>query len=74
MHIGIVELCEKNHHSMIFNWVKIANLNKWKITLFTTKEIFKKISYRNTTEGVIAVAKSKLLTFSDLKLGKNPLI
>ncbi len=43
MHIGIVELCEKNHHSMIFNWVKIANLNKWKITLFTTKEIFKNV-------------------------------
>jgi hypothetical protein len=40
MHIGIVELCEKNHHSMIYNWIKIANLNKWKITLFTTIDIF----------------------------------
>ena len=30
MHIGIVELCEKNHHSMIFNWIKIANSNNYK--------------------------------------------
>ena len=43
MHLGIVELCEKNHHSMIFNWMKIANLNKWKITLFTTREIFNSV-------------------------------
>ena len=43
MHIGIVELCEKNHHSMIYSWIKIANLNKWKITLFTTKEIFSSV-------------------------------
>lgn len=41
MHIGIVELCERNHHSMIYSWIKIANLNKWKITLFTTVDIFK---------------------------------
>ncbi len=39
-----------------------------------SKEIFKKLTYRNTTEGIIAVAKSKLLTFSDLKLSKNPLV
>ena len=39
-----------------------------------SKEIFKKLTYRNTTEGIIAVAKSKLLTFSDLKLSKNPLL
>ena len=38
MHIGIVELCEKNHHSMIFNWVKIANLNKWKVLYLLLKK------------------------------------
>lgn len=43
MHLGIVELCEKNHHSMIYNWIKIANINGWKITLFTTKEIFENV-------------------------------
>ena len=43
MHIGIVELCEKNHHSLIFNWIKIANINNWRITLFTTQEILKNV-------------------------------
>lgn len=43
MHLGIVELCEKNHHSMIYNWIKIANINGWEITLFTTEEIFKNV-------------------------------
>lgn len=43
MHIGIVELCEKNHHSMIFNWIKIANENHWTITLFTTDEILQNV-------------------------------
>ncbi len=45
MHIGIVELCEKNHHSMIFNWIKIANFNKWKVTLFTNQEIFNNVKF-----------------------------
>jgi len=43
VHLGIVELCEKNHHSMIYNWIKIANINNWKITLFTTEKIFKNV-------------------------------
>ena len=43
MHIGIIELCEKNHHSMIFNWIKISNINGWKVTLFTTKEIYENV-------------------------------
>lgn len=43
MNIGIVELKEKNHHSMIFNWISIANTNSWQITLFTTLEVFKNV-------------------------------
>jgi len=38
------------------------------------KEVFEKLAYRDTTEGVIAVAKSKTLKLSDLKLSENPLI
>ncbi len=38
------------------------------------KEVYQKLAYRDTTEGVIAVAKSKLLQLQDLKLSKNPLI
>ena len=38
------------------------------------KEVYQKLTYRDTTEGIIAVAKTKSLQLSDLKLGKNPLI
>lgn len=38
------------------------------------KDIFQKLSYRETTEGVLAVAKSKSLQLSDLKLSATPLI
>lgn len=39
-----------------------------------TKEVYQKIAYRDTTEGIIAVAKSKKFLLSDLKLSNNPLI
>ena len=39
-----------------------------------TKAIFKKLAYRYTTEGVIGIAKSKVLALSGLKLSTNPLI
>ncbi|WMW77035.1 RNA methyltransferase [Flavobacterium sp. 20NA77.7] len=39
-----------------------------------SKDVYQKIAYRDTTEGIIAIAKSKPLQLSDLKVGKNPLI
>lgn len=36
--------------------------------------MYQKIAYRDTTEGIIAIAKTKSLDLSDLKLGTNPLI
>jgi RNA methyltransferase, TrmH family len=39
-----------------------------------SKEVFQKLAYRDTTEGILAIAKSKSLELSDLKLSKNPLI
>jgi len=39
-----------------------------------SKEVYKKLAYRDTTEGIIAVAKTKSLQLSELKLPKNPLI
>ncbi len=36
--------------------------------------VYQKLSYRETTEGVLAVAKSKSLQLSDLKLSETPLI
>ncbi len=38
------------------------------------KKIFEKIAYRKTTEGLIAIAKSKVHHLSNLNLSKNPLI
>jgi TrmH family RNA methyltransferase len=38
------------------------------------KEVYQKLAYRDTTEGVLAVAKTKSIQLSDLKLSKNPLI
>lgn len=39
-----------------------------------SKDVFQKLAYRDTTEGILAVAKTKSLQLSDLKLSKNPLI
>lgn len=38
------------------------------------KDVYQKLAYRDTTEGILAVAKSKNLLLSELDLGKNPLI
>jgi TrmH family RNA methyltransferase len=38
------------------------------------KEVYQKLAYRDTTEGIIAIAKTKSLQLQDLKLPKNPLI
>jgi len=39
-----------------------------------TKEVYQKIAYRDTTEGILAVAKTKPLRLQDLQLSQNPLI
>lgn len=39
-----------------------------------SKDLFSKISYRETTGGLMAIAKPKLNTLGDLKLPKNPLV
>ena len=38
------------------------------------RDIYQKLAYRDTTEGIIAIAKSKSLLLEDLNLGENPLI
>ncbi|WP_293871937.1 RNA methyltransferase [Flavobacterium sp.] len=39
-----------------------------------SKEVYQKLAYRDTTEGILAVAKTKSLQLSELKLPTNPLI
>jgi TrmH family RNA methyltransferase len=39
-----------------------------------SREVYQKLAYRDTTEGVLAIAKTKSLSLLHLKLSKNPLI
>lgn len=39
-----------------------------------TKEVYKKIAYRGSTEGIVALVHERRLTLDDLKLGEQPLI
>ncbi|WP_430613336.1 TrmH family RNA methyltransferase [Flavobacterium sp. JP2137] len=39
-----------------------------------SKEVYQKLAYRDTTEGLLAIAHSKSLQLSDLKLTEQPLI
>ncbi len=39
-----------------------------------SKEVYQKLAYRDTTEGILAVAESKSLALNDLKLSETPLI
>ncbi|MCW4468376.1 RNA methyltransferase [Flavobacterium sp. MFBS3-15] len=39
-----------------------------------SREVYQKLAYRDTTEGIIAVAKTKSLRLEDLEPGDNPLI
>ncbi len=39
-----------------------------------SKDIYQKLAYRDTTEGILAVAKAKSMLLSDLQLSNNPLI
>lgn len=50
--------------------LKISSVEKIEIN----KEVYQKLAYRDTTEGILAVAKTKSLSLSDLKLSENPLI
>jgi TrmH family RNA methyltransferase len=39
-----------------------------------SKDVYQKLAYRETTEGLLAVAKTKALQLTDLKLPDNPLL
>lgn len=39
-----------------------------------SREVYQKLAYRDSTEGILAVARSKDLALSELKLSENPLI
>ena len=39
-----------------------------------SKDVYQKLAYRDTTEGILAVLKTKSMALSDLRLSKNPLV
>lgn len=54
---------------------EIRQLTRQKAELIEiSKDVYQKLAYRDTTEGLLAVAKIKSLQLSDLKLSENPLI
>lgn len=54
---------------------EITKLTNRQIELIEiSKEVYQKLAYRDTTEGIIGIAKIKKTTLSDLKLSKTPLI
>jgi len=59
------ELIAENEASKLYNNAELIEISK---------EVYQKLAYRDTTEGILAVAKTKSLELSDLKLSKNPLI
>jgi RNA methyltransferase, TrmH family len=48
--------------------------NKQITIIEIAKEVYQKLAYRDTTEGILAVAKAKSVALSQLKLPKNPLL
>ena len=60
----------------LFNETQLNNLNTQQInTIEISKDVYEKLAYRETTEGVLAIAKSKNHNIDNLKLTtKTPLI
>ena len=58
----------------ILSEIEIVKLKSNAELIEISKEVYQKLAYRDTTEGVLAVAKSKSMKLADLKLSKKPLI
>lgn len=53
---------------------EIKKISKNAELIEISKDVYQKLAYRDTTEGILAIAKSKSMQLSDLKLSENPLI
>ncbi len=60
----------------LFSETEANSLSNYGIDIIEiSKEVYEKLAYRGTTEGVIAIARSKSLKLNDLKItNQNPLI
>ena len=59
------EICSEKEAQQMAPTAELIEINK---------EVFQKLAYRDTTEGILAVAKTKSTLLTDLKLSENPLI
>ncbi|MCG9793235.1 TrmH family RNA methyltransferase [Flavobacterium algicola] len=59
------EICSETEAQKVVKAADFIEINK---------DIFQKLAYRDTTEGILAVAEIKSMNLSDLKLSENPLI
>lgn len=59
------EICSEHQARQLLPTAHLLEINK---------EVYQKLAYRDTTEGILAVAKTKPMQLSDLKLSENPLI
>jgi len=78
-----IELALKGNYeieTILFNPELISETLRKKVTneavelIEISKEVYQKLAYRDTTEGLLAVAKTKILSLSDLVLPQNPLV
>ncbi|WP_348797001.1 TrmH family RNA methyltransferase [Flavobacterium adhaerens] len=59
------EICSETEARKLYNNSELIEINT---------AVYQKLAYRDTTEGILAVAKTKSAQLSDLKLSENPLI
>ncbi|HKO78491.1 MAG TPA: TrmH family RNA methyltransferase, partial [Flavobacterium sp.] len=59
------EVCSETESRKLSNNAELIEINK---------DVYQKLAYRDTTEGILAIAKAKSMQLSDLQLSKNPLI
>lgn len=67
-------ISEKQITKFTNNHTSVSELAKQIHTIEINKEVYQKLAYRDTTEGILAVAKTKSTQLTDLKLSDNPLI
>ena len=77
-----IELAQKGGYEIesilflpeISSEVEARKLSRLAELIEISKEVYQKLAYRDTTEGILAIAKSKNLSLAELNLGENPLI
>jgi TrmH family RNA methyltransferase len=64
---SLLFLADKKNDSFLSDFQEVENI-------LISQEIYDKLAYRNTTEGFLAIAKTKNVSLSDIKLSENSLI